>query len=151
MYMYADTFPGDNKQDDSSNFGIYKQNWGMLRECASSAGFVGKSTAEWNDGALLKYVNRSTGQYIVTKGNDTNGDDSGDLYLDVVSRHECQGYYGFDIWFAGHRNGASGIADPNTPDIQRYRSAVEWIQERIDSDPVYLSDDTRFWVDVTPI
>jgi hypothetical protein len=32
-----------------------------------------------------------------------------------------------------------------------YRSAIEWIKQQIDSNQVYLRDDTRFWVDVTPI
>lgn len=45
---------GDNKVDDSANFGLFKQNWGMLRVCAARAGFVGQSTAEWNNGARLK-------------------------------------------------------------------------------------------------
>lgn len=52
--MGTDYAYGDNKQDDAANFGIFKQNWYMLRQCASSAGFVGQSTADWNNGALLK-------------------------------------------------------------------------------------------------
>lgn len=76
---------------------------------------------------------------------------SEDLNADVGARHECQDYYGIDAWFSGHRNGQTGIENPNTPDIQRYRSAIDWIQGQIESDPVYSSDDTRFWVDVTPI
>lgn len=43
---------GDNKQNDSSNFGIFKQNWGMLRVCCSR--FKGQSEANWNNGAVLK-------------------------------------------------------------------------------------------------
>lgn len=46
--------PGDNKRDDAANFGVFKQNWGMLRVCASRAGFVGQSTSQWNNGARLK-------------------------------------------------------------------------------------------------
>lgn len=46
---------GDNKVSDASNFGLFKQNWGMLRECGSRAGFVGQSADEWNNGAKLKY------------------------------------------------------------------------------------------------
>lgn len=55
------------------------------------------------------------------------------------------------MWFAGHRNGATGLSNPNTEDIKFYRESVEWIQSQIDSDAKYKSDDTRFWVDVTPI
>lgn len=45
---------GDAKTNDAANFGIFKQNWGMLRVCASRAGFVGQSQANWNNGAKLK-------------------------------------------------------------------------------------------------
>ncbi|KAF7588695.1 hypothetical protein BBP40_005294, partial [Aspergillus hancockii] len=60
-------------------------------------------------------------------------------------------YYGYDKWFAGHRNGASGLANPNTPDITNYKHAVQWIQKQIDSNKKYKTDDTRFWVNVVAI
>lgn len=47
----------------------------------------------------------------------TDAAHSSDLYADVASRWDCQNYYGYDKWFAGHRNGASGLANPNTADI----------------------------------
>ena len=76
---------------------------------------------------------------------------SSDIYADVASRWDCQNYYGYERWFAGHRNGATGLENANTEDIKFYRDSVEWIKSQIDSDPKYESDDTRFWVDVTPI
>ncbi|KAJ2973478.1 hypothetical protein NUW58_g8925 [Xylaria curta] len=120
---------GDNKQNDAANFGLFKQNWGMLRVCAGRAGFMGQSQANWNNGARLNF----------------------DVYADVAARWDCQGHYGYDLWFAGHRNGASGLANPYTPDINTYKSAVQWIQRQIDGNPSHKSDDIRFWVDVTPI
>lgn len=86
-------------------------------------------------------------------------------------------YYGDSKWFAGHRNGASGLANPDTEDINSestfpsrmqsndtlgertktdevssdYKDAVYWIQEQIDSDSAHKSDDIRFWVDVVAI
>lgn len=42
---------------------------------------------------------------------------SSDLSADVASRQECQNYYGEQKWFAGHRNGASGLSNPDTDDI----------------------------------
>jgi hypothetical protein len=77
--------------------------------------------------------------------------DSSDIYADVASRWDCQNYYGYEKWIAGHRNGESGLNNPDTDDIRRYKSAVEWIQGQIDSSSKYKSDDTRFWVDVTAI
>ncbi|KAI0534590.1 hypothetical protein GGR58DRAFT_516014 [Xylaria digitata] len=97
--------------------------------CGSRAGFTGQSESQWNNGAKLNY----------------------DIYADVASRWDCQGYYGYDIWFAGHRNGASGLANPYTEDIKTYKNAVQWIQSQIDGNPSYKTDDTRIWVDVTPI
>lgn len=32
-----------------------------------------------------------------------------------------------------------------------YKNAVEWIQQQIESNTQYQTDDTRFWVDVTAI
>ena len=43
---------GDNKQNDAANFGIFKQNWGMLRVCCSR--FRGQPQSNWNNGAVLK-------------------------------------------------------------------------------------------------
>lgn len=45
---------GDGKTGDAANFGLFKVNWGMLRICASRAGFVGQSESQWNNGAKLK-------------------------------------------------------------------------------------------------
>ncbi|KIL93662.1 hypothetical protein FAVG1_02222 [Fusarium avenaceum] len=120
---------GDGKTLDAANFGLFKVNWGMLRICASRAGFKGQREDQWNNGAIL----------------------NSDVRADVASRWDCQKHYGTQKWFAGHRNGATGLDHPDTPDIKFYRESVEWIQSQIDSDPKYKSDDTRFWVDVTPI
>lgn len=56
-HMTADYAYGDNKQQDSANFGIFKQNWGLLRECCSR--FKGQPQSNWNNGAVLKYVSTS--------------------------------------------------------------------------------------------
>ncbi|RSL72572.1 hypothetical protein CEP53_001015 [Fusarium sp. AF-6] len=127
--MQTDYTYGDGKTGDAANFGVFKVNWGMLRVCASRVGFVGQSQDQWNNGAKL----------------------NSDIYADVASRWDCQEYYGYNMWFAGHRNGATGLSNPDTEDIKFYRESVEWIQSQIDSDAKYKSDDTRFWVDVTPI
>jgi hypothetical protein len=55
LRIRTNTCIGDNKRDDAANFGLFKQNWGMLRVCATRAGFAGQSTADWNNGAKLKY------------------------------------------------------------------------------------------------
>ncbi|KAL4756450.1 uncharacterized protein BDW70DRAFT_154190 [Aspergillus foveolatus] len=127
--MTTDYTYGDGKTYDAANFGLFKQNWGMLRVCATRYGLAGQSEADWNKGAIL----------------------NSNVYADVASRWDCQGYYGVDLWFAGHRNGASGLSNPNTDDINNYKSAVYWIQQQIDSNSVYKTDDTRFWVNVQAI
>ncbi|KAL6230949.1 hypothetical protein BDW75DRAFT_233999 [Aspergillus navahoensis] len=126
---------GDGKTYDAANFGLFKQNWGMLRVCASRYGFAGQSQGDWNNGALLK---TSLTVLVLTSG-------------PVASRWDCQNYYGLDVWFSGHRNGATGLSNPYTEDITNYKNAAYWIQQQIDSNSAYLSDDTRFWVDVIAI
>ncbi len=51
----------------------------------------------------------------------------------MASRWDCQEYYGYDKWFAGHRNGTTGLKNPYTKDINNYKSAVQWIQKQTDS------------------
>ncbi|KAG9118941.1 hypothetical protein FRC07_006273, partial [Ceratobasidium sp. 392] len=79
---------GDNKTGDSFNAGIFKQNWYMLHSATNR--YKGQSSTELNS----------------------------NLGLDVSERHEAQNYYGETVWFAGHRNGQSGISNPNTQDIK---------------------------------
>ncbi|KAH7009210.1 uncharacterized protein B0I36DRAFT_212206, partial [Microdochium trichocladiopsis] len=68
-----------------------------------------------------------------------------DLHADVASRWDCQNYYGYDRWFAGQRNGASGLSNLNTEYIRRYKEAIPWIQGRIVSNSRYRTDNTKFW------
>ena len=41
--------------------------------------------------------------------------------------------------------------DSDADPFADYKSAVEWIQKQIDSNPVYKTDDTRFYVEVVAI
>jgi hypothetical protein len=118
---------GDNKSGDSTNFGIFKQNWFMLRTSASQ--FKGQSAGDVKHGEVL----------------------NNDLKADIKARQESQQFYGADKWFAGHRNGESGLSNPYTQDIENYKAGVNWIHDQLASDEKYLSDDTRFWVDVVAI
>ncbi|KAI8329745.1 hypothetical protein BC941DRAFT_463654 [Chlamydoabsidia padenii] len=123
----SDYVYGDNKTGDSANFGIFKQGWFMLR--SSTSQFRGKSDKDWNEGAALNW----------------------NLRDDIKARQESHRHYGTDRWFGGHRNGETGLNQPYTQDISNYKNAIYWIQRRIQSDKKFLSDDTRFWVQVNPI
>jgi hypothetical protein len=125
--MTANYAYGDNKSGDAANFGIFKQNWLMLRSACSS--FSGQGESQYNNGAAL---NSNLGQ-------------------DVSCLHQSQNHYGINTWFAGHRNGSSGLSNPNTTDINNYKTAVYWIQSQINSNSANLSNDTRFWVQVPAI
>ena len=125
--LRADYTYGDGKTGDSANFGIFKQNWFMIR--TSVPQYAGYGPAEYDAGAALN----------------TN------LSWDVQVLHASQGQYGMDAWFGGHRNGETGLHDPGTADIANYRNGVYWIQSQIDSHPEYRQDDTRCWVDIPPI
>ncbi|KAF9892604.1 hypothetical protein FE257_001006 [Aspergillus nanangensis] len=125
--MTTDYTYGDGKTGDATNFGIFKQNWMMLRLSASE--FLGQSASDVDNGAIL----------------------NSDLGKDIQARHDSEDHYGFDVWCAGHRNGETGLSNPDTDDINNYKSAIEWIQQQIDSSETYQTDDTRFWVDVQAI
>ncbi|KAJ6188060.1 hypothetical protein N7519_002968 [Penicillium mononematosum] len=125
--MTTDYTYGDGKTGDGTNFGIFKQNWFILRHSASE--FLGQTVDDVDNGAIL----------------------NSDLGKDIQARHEGEEHYGFETWFSGHRNGESGIKNPGTEDINGYIDAIAWIQQQIESDEKYQSDDTRFWVDVQAI
>ncbi|MEV0845704.1 hypothetical protein AB0J21_07420 [Streptomyces sp. NPDC049954] len=125
--MSSDYAYGDNKTGDAANFGIFKQNWLMLHDGCGR--FSGQDAGRYDNGAVL----------------------NSDLGADLTCLHESQAHYGIDTWFAGHRNGSSGIENPGTQDIANYRNAVYWIRDQIEADPAALGNDTRYWVDVTPI
>ncbi|PVF96535.1 hypothetical protein CPB86DRAFT_786895 [Serendipita vermifera] len=120
---------GDGKTYDAANFGVFKQNWGMLRK--SVGRYRGKSANDWNTGSELNY----------------------NLCLDIQLRHESQNYFGEGQWFAGHRNGESGLNNPYTQDIQNYKDAIYWIRNQIQyyNNAAGMTNDVRWWVEVPAI
>lgn len=94
----------------------------MLRVCCPQ--FKGQTTAQYNNGAAL----------------------NSNLSQDITCRVQCQNYYGADKWFAGHRNGAAGLSNPYTADINLYKGGVSWTHDQITAG--HTADDVRFWVDV---
>ncbi|OQE84905.1 hypothetical protein PENNAL_c0025G02623 [Penicillium nalgiovense] len=74
--------------------------------------------------------------------------------LEGPSKGEAK--YDFDVWFAGHRHGQSAIEKPDTPDIkgllyEQGTTRPMWIQQQVESEKKYESDDIRFWVMVHAI
>jgi hypothetical protein len=126
--MQASSYPyGDGKTGDSANFGIFKQNWYMLR--TSCGQFEGQTTSQYNDGAAL----------------------NSNLSEDVSCINQGQSHYGITLWFAGHRDGQTGLGNPNTADINNYKKAVYWIESQLNSSSSNRSNNTRFWVEVPAI
>ncbi|KAI5780991.1 hypothetical protein EDC01DRAFT_620105 [Geopyxis carbonaria] len=124
--MTTDYTYGDGKSGDAANFGLFKQNWFMLRNACSM--FSGKTAADSDSGAVL----------------------NSDITSDVNCRHESEAHYG-SSWWAGHRNGEAGLNGEGLDDVEVYKSAVLWIQQQIESNSAYLTDDTRFYNYVKPI
>lgn len=95
-HMLADYVYGDGKTGDAANFGIFKQNWMMIR--AAWQPFVTLGEKDYHRGAAL----------------------NANLSLDMQVLHACQSKYGLaSAWWAGHRNGASGLRAPNTAEPPR--------------------------------
>lgn len=128
-YPLGDIYPNNQqKTGDAANFGIFKQNWLMIR-------------SSWSP-----FANLGPGDYL--RGIALNSN----LGLDIQVLHASQNHYGLNrLWFAGHRNGISGLNNPNTADINSYRNAVYWIRDQINAQARYRTDDTRFWVNVHAI
>jgi hypothetical protein len=73
------------------------------------------------------------------------------LSEDVSCINQSQGHYGLTEWFAGQRDGTSGLSNPNQSVITEYETAVYWIESQLNSSSANLSNDTRFWVSVPAI
>jgi hypothetical protein len=116
---------GDNKTGDSFNAGTCKQNWGMIRMCHPA----------WN-GMTASQYSTSTAM-------------NSDRRLDVTVYDECRAMYG-DRWWAGHRNGSSGLNNPNTQDIRNFKAAMDWTYDKLSSGN-HFCDDIRFWANVPAI
>ena len=125
--MQANYTYGDGKTGDAANFGIFKQNWFMIRHSVSEYKSCTASQYSWAD---------------VLNSN---------LSWDIKCLHTCQNYYGLSKWFGGHRNGETGLNNYNTTDINNYKNAVYWIKSQIDSNSNYKTDNTCFWVSVPAI
>jgi hypothetical protein len=54
--------------------------------------------------------------------------DSSNLNADVQCLNECQSYYGQNKWIAGHRNGETGLNNPNTQDIRSKWPQLLWLK-----------------------
>jgi hypothetical protein len=119
---------GDGKTGDSFNAGVCKQNWGMIRTCHPA----------WNGLSSSSYTTSMA----------MNGDNATSRALDVQVYIECRNYYG-NNWWAGHRNGSSGLSNPNTADIQNFKIGMDWTNTQIQNG--HLCDDVRFWVNLPPI
>lgn len=123
--MQANYTYGDGKTGDAANFGIFKQNWYMLRTSVPQYESYGSSA--WNAGAAL----------------------NSNLNWDIQCLHDGQNHYGIYNWFAGHRDGPSGLSNPGTTDINNYRNAIYWIQSQINNG--HQTDNVRFWVNIPAI
>ncbi|HEX7815716.1 hypothetical protein [Dyella sp.] len=119
---------GVAKRGDAANFGIFKQNWKMIREAWPP--FQSLGAADWMRGCAL----------------------NGSLSLDVHILHASMRFYG-PRWFHGHRQGESGLVAPDAcspmmADILNYQRAVYWIANQLEPD--HLTDDLRFWDNTVP-
>lgn len=119
--MTADYPPGDGKTGDEARYGIFKQNWLMIRSCVREYAELGPAAHEV--GATLN----------------TN------LRFDIQVLHASQKRWGLARWFGGHRRGQAGLDEPVDVTTAAYRTAVDWIREQINANEKYRSDDTRFW------
>ena len=108
----------DNKIEDSANFGVFNQNWFMLRHFSSQ--FTGQTTADWKNGFVL----------------------NNDLKADIKSLHDVIAAVGVEKWFAGQRNGQTGFEEQSvSDDIATYTTAIKYIQCWLEDG--HLNDDQR--------
>lgn len=91
--------------------------------------FRGQTTSQWNNGAAL----------------DSN------LSADISCLHQGRNAYGMTVWSGGHRNGQTGVNNPDTSSVNGYKTAVYRIRDQLNGNSANPGNDIRFRVDVRPI
>lgn len=145
-YPFGDKYPdGAPKTGDAANFGIYKMNWFMIRQCLSVKPIIGSQPAAFAWRAA---------------GNRINGDPklATRVILEAMSKWSSSapsatGASAGNFW-AGHRWGESGLrALPGTDwkDIDAYYRSVQTIKRKCDADETVWTTAIRYWVRLPPV
>lgn len=123
---------GDNKTGWSFNAGVTKQNWQMI----VNSGYGG-----WH--GQYGYGNQYYGPgYNMIR----------DRALDVrVYNQNVNHHGGIDRYLAGHRNGQTGLNNPNTNDIRMFQASWHWIHNQLNTNQAHYRDGVRFWVKIPAI
>jgi outer membrane protein OmpA-like peptidoglycan-associated protein len=153
--MDAHEYPDrDNKPPgDAACFGIFKQNWGLIRTSGAMPALSGPP--------LPGQLRPGLAEADWPRGRQLNDD----LTLDVAVLHGSQAQLGLNKWFAGHRWGSTGLtafdaaARGSTTAAQRgvlsdiadYQGAVEWIRDQLVHDPALQADDRKVFVRVPAV
>lgn len=97
----------------------------MLRS-GSTTRYPGQTACKFNKLVLCAYINNNycLAQYNNAAEMNTN------LFFDISARHEAHNYYGETLWFAGHRNGQSGLSNPATDDIKKVRRSAHLVLQQ---------------------
>ncbi|MEU3862123.1 hypothetical protein AB0F03_32990 [Streptomyces sp. NPDC028722] len=126
----------DNKSGDAANFGVFKQNWGVIRSTSP------------------RYHRLKAADYA--RGRELNSNVS----LDVTVLKQSIQRYGLKRWMAAHRCGATGLTNPNLRAVKQYIGAVDILTEKIAaSDRQFGPNDyrnlkrsnKRFWINVPAV
>lgn len=125
----------DCKPRDAANFGIFRQNWWMIRTCGALKGPEGKPYGP-SDYDIRKC---NAGEKL-----------NRNLSEDVRVLHASMNKYGVGPpdfgWWWGHRGGETWWRDrPARNDVKVYRDAVLTIYQWLRANPDYQKDSTRVY------
>lgn len=116
---------GDNKTGDAFNAGCCKQNWYMIRQCHPA----------WTSMTASQYA--------------TSAAMNSDLALDIQVYNESRAKWDDAHWFAGHRNGQTGLQTGQAPNLDLFIAAYNWTVTNLKNG--HMCDDVRFWATVPAI
>lgn len=142
-YPFGDKLPdGTPKTGDAANFGVYKMNWYMIKQCPSARPLIGSPAIASAWQVAGKRINSDPG--LATKLL------SEAMVLWSTAAPNPSAPTGGNFW-AGHRWGESGLKNlPTTDwlDIQTYYHAVLQIKAACDADPNVWTSKVRYYVKV---
>jgi hypothetical protein len=132
---------GDGKDAGAANFGIYKMNWDMIKECSTATKIIGTqpASAVWNTVGPTINSDPVLATQLLIEGMEKWSTAVPDPNNPVEN----------NFW-AGQRWGSTGLTNAASPaqwaDIQNYYLAVEAIKAKCDQDSTVWTSNIRYWV-----
>ncbi len=144
-YPFGDQYPnGQLKIEDAANFGVFKMNWHMIKQCPSMNMIAGNSagSCSWRVvGARINGDPKLATQLLM---------EAMKIWTSAAPNSAAP----LGNFWAGHRwgeSGLKGIPPTDWNDVSCYYRSVQAIKQKCDSDPTVWNTTVRYGAWVKPV